>query len=148
MLIYSRMHFLLVLVSGGSKAARMASSKTFLRPRWKRQMKIKIKSQMLPSMKNLNKNTPPVSEQSTPHIWQPWVHVPVSRHYRDIGGAVCSLQAFQWCCHLPSDPLVFPLTGMVCVGSDGKSQEPTGKDKAKSHAYCSGCLLILQYSSV
>lgn len=32
--IYSRMHFFLLLVSGGSKAARMASSNTFLRPRW------------------------------------------------------------------------------------------------------------------
>lgn len=32
--IYSRMHFLLVLVSGGSKAARMASSNTFFSPRW------------------------------------------------------------------------------------------------------------------
>lgn len=34
LVIYSRMHFLLVLVSGGSKAARMASSNTFLSPRW------------------------------------------------------------------------------------------------------------------
>lgn len=33
-LIYSRMHLFLALVSGGSKAARMASSNTFLRPRW------------------------------------------------------------------------------------------------------------------
>lgn len=32
--IYSRTHFLLVLVSGGSKAARIASSNTFLSPRW------------------------------------------------------------------------------------------------------------------
>lgn len=32
--IYSRTHFLLVLVSGGSKAARMASSNTFFSPRW------------------------------------------------------------------------------------------------------------------
>lgn len=39
--IYSSMHFLLVLVSGGSKAARMASSNTFLSPRWLKRKKKK-----------------------------------------------------------------------------------------------------------
>lgn len=61
--------------------------------------------------------------------------MPVSHHYQDIGGAVCSLQAFRWCCYLLAGPLVFPLTGMVFVGSDGKSQEPTGKKQShKSEA--------------
>lgn len=43
--IYSRTHFLLVFVSGGSKAARMASSNTFFSPRWltMRQNKSEIK---------------------------------------------------------------------------------------------------------
>ena len=57
--------------------------------------------------------------------------MPVSRHCQDIGGAVCSLQAFLWCCRPLAGPLVFPLTGMVCVGSDGKSQEPTGENSKK-----------------
>lgn len=100
---------------------------------------------MLPCMNINQQKNPPVSEQSTPHIWQPWVRVPVSRHYQDIGGAVCSLQAFLWWCHLLAGLLVFPLTGMVCVGSDGKSQEPTSKNRAKSQsgADCSACWFIL-----
>lgn len=88
-----------------------------------------------------------MSEQSTPHIWQPWVRVPVSRHFQDTGGAVCSLQAFQWCCHLPAGPLVFPLAGTVFVGSDGKSQEPTGKDRAEVWSvYCLDWAVILPVS--
>lgn len=52
---YNRTHFFLLLASGGSKAARMASSKTFLRPRWleNKNWKIRISSEMLPCV---NKN--------------------------------------------------------------------------------------------
>lgn len=49
--IYSRRHFFLPLVSGGSKAARMASSNTFLSPLWlKEQKKTRVKIRTLSAM--------------------------------------------------------------------------------------------------
>lgn len=141
--IYSKTQRFLGLVSGGSKAARMASSNTFFSPLWLRNRESKGKKQQygpqhisIPYFKKLcclhfnkavNPGPIPVWGQSTPHIWQPWGHEPACLRSLETAGAVCSWPASQQCyCH-PADPPECPLIGKVYEGSGEKSQEPTGK---------------------